>query len=147
MGGFARVYDVLKRGKELDDRLFFEFRWGFFFWIHRNDSFGLWPDKRLLRGFQRCVQLVSEIDFQEYSADGSAPKLATANVNEICFLSQQVIEPAYQSAWRRGGCVRVRAVMLLTRKLPRAQCCPFTCATSPSHVRASRALLAASCVR
>ncbi len=26
MGGFARVFDVLKRGKELDDRLFFEFR-------------------------------------------------------------------------------------------------------------------------
>ena len=102
MGGFARVYDVLKRGKELDDRLFFEFRWGFFFWIHRNDSFGLWPDKRLLRGFQRCVQLVSEIDLQEYSADGNAPKLATANVNEICFLSQQVIEPAYQSARPRG---------------------------------------------
>jgi hypothetical protein len=23
MGGFARVFDVLKRGKELDDRLFF----------------------------------------------------------------------------------------------------------------------------
>jgi len=28
MGGFARVYEVLKRGKELDDMLFFEFRWG-----------------------------------------------------------------------------------------------------------------------
>jgi hypothetical protein len=35
MGGFARVYEVLKRGKELDDMLFFEFRWGFFFWCGR----------------------------------------------------------------------------------------------------------------
>jgi len=33
MGGFARVYGVLKRGKELDDRLFFEFRWGYMFWL------------------------------------------------------------------------------------------------------------------
>jgi hypothetical protein len=99
--------------------------WGFFFWLHRNgatlhrrthaprpqthwthtsprthftstDSFGLWPDKRLLRGFQRCVQLVSEIDLQEYSTDASSSKLAATNVNEISFLSQQVIEPAYQ---------------------------------------------------
>ena len=38
MGGFARVYEVLKRGKELDDMLFFEFRWGFFFWLHRNGA-------------------------------------------------------------------------------------------------------------
>ena len=38
MGGFARVFDVLKRGKELDDRLFFEFRWGYFFWIHRKGA-------------------------------------------------------------------------------------------------------------
>ena len=38
MGGFARVFDVLKRGKELDDRLFFEFRWGYFFWIHRKGT-------------------------------------------------------------------------------------------------------------
>jgi hypothetical protein len=66
------------------------------------DSFGLWPDKRLLRGFQRCVQLVSEIDLQEYSADAAAsasahdPSLSASNVNEISFLSQQVIEPAYQ---------------------------------------------------
>jgi hypothetical protein len=60
------------------------------------DSFGLWPDKRLLRGFQRCVQLVSEIDLQEYSNDAAASKLAATNVNEISFLSQQVIEPAYQ---------------------------------------------------
>ena len=96
MGGFARVFDVLKRGKELDDRLFFEFRWGFFFWIHRNDSFGLWPDKRLLRGFQRCVQLVSEIDLQEYSAADAAAAGGAANVAEISFLCQQVIEPAYQ---------------------------------------------------
>ncbi len=93
MGGFARVYDVLKRGKELEDLLFFEFRWGFFFWLHRNDSFNLWPDKRLLRAFQRCVALVSEIDTKEYSADAKAN---TLNVKDCIFLSQQVIEPAYQ---------------------------------------------------
>lgn len=33
MGGFARVYEVLKRGKELDDMLFFEFRWGCAFFL------------------------------------------------------------------------------------------------------------------
>lgn len=53
------------------------------------DSFGLWPDKRLLRGFQRCVQLVSEIDLQEYSLDVTAERMSTANVNEIIFLCQQ----------------------------------------------------------
>lgn len=93
MGGFARVYDVLKRGKELEDLLFFEFRWGFFFWLHRNDSFSLWPDKRLLRAFQRCVALVEAIDAQEYAADARAN---TLNVKDCIYLSQQVIEPAYQ---------------------------------------------------
>ena len=93
MGGFARVYDVLKRGKELEDLLFFEFRWGFFFWLHRNDSFSLWPDKRLLRAFQRCVALVSEIDTQEYAADAKAN---TLKVKDCIYLSTQVIEPAYQ---------------------------------------------------
>ena len=93
MGGFARVYDVLKRGKELDDLLFFEFRWGFFFWLHRNDNFSLWPDKRLLRAFQRCVALVEQIDTQEYAGDARAN---TLNVRDCIYLSQQVIEPAYQ---------------------------------------------------
>jgi len=110
MGGFARVYDVLKRGKELEDLLFFEFRWGFFFWLHRNgarialfprprtnvfsaDTFSLWPDKRLLRGFQRCVALVSEIDAAEYAVDAKAN---TLKVKDCIYLSQQVIEPAYQ---------------------------------------------------
>ena len=93
MGGFARVYEVLKRGKELDDMLFFEFRWGFFFWLHRNDTFSLWSDKRLLRGFQRCVQLVSSIDSEEYAGEARA---GTLKVKDCIFLSQQVIEPAYQ---------------------------------------------------
>ncbi len=45
------------------------------------------------------MQLVSEIDLQEYSADApaaDAEKLSSASVNEVIFLCQQVIEPAYQ---------------------------------------------------
>lgn len=69
MGGFARVFGLLRRGKELDDTLFFEFRWGYLFWLHRNDGFGLWPDKRLLRAFQRYVALIGEIDSEEYAEE------------------------------------------------------------------------------
>ena len=38
IGGFLRVYDVLKRGKTLEDTLFFEFRWGYFVWLHRSNK-------------------------------------------------------------------------------------------------------------
>jgi hypothetical protein len=68
MGGFARVFDVLKRGKELDDRLFFEFRWGYFFWIHRKGATAVFYARQLR--FSSCA-------------------MSTANVNEIIFLCQQ----------------------------------------------------------
>merc|ERR1711884_46681 len=43
IGGFARRFKLLKRGKSLDDRLFFEFRWGYFFWQNREyKEEGLW---------------------------------------------------------------------------------------------------------
>jgi hypothetical protein len=35
------------------------------------------------------VQLVSEIDLQEYSLDVTAERMTNANVNEIIFLCQQ----------------------------------------------------------
>jgi hypothetical protein len=53
MGGFARVFDVLKRGKELDDRLFFEFRWGYFFWIHRKGATAVFYARQLR--FSSCA--------------------------------------------------------------------------------------------
>eukprot|EP00854_Cymbomonas_tetramitiformis_P004394 gene4394-5403_t len=37
MGGFARKHK---------DKLFFEFRWGYFFWLHRANEFELWGDDR-----------------------------------------------------------------------------------------------------
>lgn len=93
-GGFARVFGALKRGKELSDMLFFEFRWGYLFWLHRNDGFGLWPDKRLLRAFQRHVALIGEIDAEEYAEEVAVGSLA---VKDAIFLSTHIIEPAYQN--------------------------------------------------
>ena len=64
MGGFARVHRVLKRPKNLESRLFFEFKWGYFFYVHREDELGLWHDKRLFRSWQRVRHLVEETDMQ-----------------------------------------------------------------------------------
>jgi hypothetical protein len=47
MGGFARVHRVLKRPKNLESRLFFEFKWGYFFYVHREDECAPPPSLRL----------------------------------------------------------------------------------------------------
>lgn len=61
MGGFARVHRVLKRPKSLEGRLFFEFKWGYFFFAHSEDQFDLWSDKRLFRSWARVKVLVEEV--------------------------------------------------------------------------------------
>ena len=101
----------------------------------RVDSFGLWPDKRLLRGFQRCVQLVSEIDLQEYSLDVNVERMSTANVNEIIFLCQQArqsttrgyLKHATHAAMcrpRPGDRARVSDAQLLPTPPRRRMCVP-----------------------
>mmetsp|Transcript_2115 Transcript_2115/g.13769 ORF Transcript_2115/g.13769 Transcript_2115/m.13769 type:complete len:298 (+) Transcript_2115:63-956(+) len=93
LGGFARTHNILQRGKTLDERLFFEFRWGYFFWLHRNNEFGLWPDERLHRGWLRMMNVVRDIDMTEYMLENVAN---TEHVNDLLFLSKEVIEPAYR---------------------------------------------------
>jgi hypothetical protein len=44
---------LLKRGKTLEERLFFEFQWGYFFYLHRENPADLWPSAQLSRGFDR----------------------------------------------------------------------------------------------
>lgn len=92
MGGFARVHRVLKRPKNLESRLFFEFKWGYFFYVHREDELGLWHDKRLFRSWQRVRHLVEETDMQEYVIDN----MQRLNVSDCTYLSENVIEPVYQ---------------------------------------------------
>lgn len=90
LGGYLRVHKVLKRGK---DRFFFEFRWGYFFWLNRHDAYGLWPDARLHRGFNRMLQVVSDIDQCEYMREHLE---RSASVEELMFLSANIIEPSYR---------------------------------------------------
>jgi len=92
MGGFARVHRVLKRPKNLESRLFFEFKWGYFFYVHREDELGLWHDKRLFRSWQRVRHLVEETDMQEYVIDN----MRRLDVGDCTYLSENVIEPVYQ---------------------------------------------------
>lgn len=66
IGGFLRTHDVLKRGKRLSDRAFFEFKWGYFFWLHRHDAYGLWPD---LDGHSKFLKLLEEIESIELPAE------------------------------------------------------------------------------
>eukprot|EP00899_Mesostigma_viride_P027407 jgi/Mesvir1/7851/Mv11786-RA.1 len=93
MGGFARQYKILARGEKLEDKLFFEFKWGYFIWLHRDDEFGLWPDERIYRGWKRLKEMVEALDMQEYmvmSAQDEAP------VEDIIYLSVRVIQPPYK---------------------------------------------------
>jgi len=91
MGGFARLNNVLKRPKNLQARLFFEFKWGYFFNVHQNDDLGLWHDKRLFRSWCRAKQLIEETDMQEYMLDD----IKRVTIPELIYLSENVIEPAY----------------------------------------------------
>lgn len=94
MAGFARVHRVLKRPKNLEARLFFEFKWGYFFYFNSTDPIGLWNDVRLHRSFGRIKALVEEVDMQEYVVDKIQED--RLNVQECVYLSENVIEPAYQ---------------------------------------------------
>ena len=91
LGGFMRVHKVLKRGVDLQSKLFFEFRWGYFFWLHQDGS--LWRDNRIYRSWKRVLQLVEEIDMQEYMLDHLEHQYSPGQIVE---LSRDVIEPAYQ---------------------------------------------------
>jgi len=95
MGGFARLNNVLKRPSNLQARLFFEFKWGYFFYLHRNDDLGLWHDKRLFRCWTRAKQLIEETDMQEYMLDDIHRTTLNGDISELVYLSENVIEPAY----------------------------------------------------
>jgi len=92
MGGFARVYNVLVRPKNLEARLFFEFKWGYFFYTHSEDAYGLWHDKRLFRSYERVRRLLEEVDMQEYVSEN----MTSLSPAECTYLSDNVIEPAYR---------------------------------------------------
>eukprot|EP00241_Pyramimonas_parkeae_P002062 CAMPEP_0114253312 /NCGR_PEP_ID=MMETSP0058-20121206/16319_1 /TAXON_ID=36894 /ORGANISM="Pyramimonas parkeae, CCMP726" /LENGTH=490 /DNA_ID=CAMNT_0001367337 /DNA_START=270 /DNA_END=1742 /DNA_ORIENTATION=+ len=92
MGGFARVHRVLKRPKSLEGRLFFEFKWGYFFFAHSEDQFDLWSDKRLFRSWARVKVLVEEVDMHEVLIDN----MQRLDVRDCIYLSENVIEPVYQ---------------------------------------------------
>ena len=69
IGGFLRAHDVLKRGKTLADRLFFEFRWGYFFWLHRDNEYDLWPSSK---SHAKFVELMKRIEKIELPAEAAA---------------------------------------------------------------------------
>jgi hypothetical protein len=91
LGGFARKFGILKRGKSLEDRLFFEFQWGYFFWLHRSDKYGLWPSPELARGFDRLMTMIESTDQDEYIGK----KEKNRDVTDMIELSEQVLQPLY----------------------------------------------------
>ena len=88
LGGFARKFGVLKRGKSLEERLFFEFQWGYFFWLHRSDKYGLWPSAELSRGFDRLMTMIENTDQDEYIDK-------RRDVTDMIELSERVLQPLY----------------------------------------------------
>ena len=88
LGGFARKFGVLKRGKSLEDRLFFEFQWGYFFWLHRSDKYRLWPSAELSRGFDRLMTMIENTDKDEYIDK-------RRDVTDMIELSERVLQPLY----------------------------------------------------
>ena len=94
LGGFARRYKLLKRGKMLEDKLFFEFQWGYFFWLHRNDAYALWPSSQLQRGFDRLLKMIEQTDDSEYIGEGHLE--AARDVQDMILLSEKVLQPLYE---------------------------------------------------
>jgi len=94
LGGFARKAKLLKRGKMLEEKLFFEFQWGYFFWLHRNDEYALWPSSQLQRGFNRLLTMIEQTDDSEYIGEGHLE--ASRDVRDMIFLSDVVLQPLYE---------------------------------------------------
>jgi len=94
LGGFCRKAKLLKRGKMLEDKLFFEFQWGYFFWLHRNDAYALWPSSQLQRGFDRLLAMIEQTDDSEYIGEGHLE--ASRDVADMIFLSDKVLQPLYE---------------------------------------------------
>jgi len=94
LGGFCRKGKLLKRGKMLEEKLFFEFQWGYFFWLHRNDAYALWPSSQLQRGFDRLLSMIEQTDDSEYIGEGHLE--ASRDVADMIFLSDKVLQPLYE---------------------------------------------------
>lgn len=94
LGGFCRKQKLLKRGKMLEEKLFFEFQWGYFFWLHRNDAYALWPSSQLQRGFNRLLTMIEQTDDSEYIGEGHLE--ASRDVKDMILLSDKVLQPLYE---------------------------------------------------
>lgn len=118
MGGFARKYGVLERGSALEDKLFFEFRWGYLFWYNRHgpsdeEDDKLWRDERHYRMWnimQRTLDTIVHDEFDVYRykpssgngngdpvhgvQEGELPRFDIAQQIEFAV---EVVQPCYRA--------------------------------------------------
>ena len=107
MGGFCRKYGVLERGTTLEDRLFFEFRWGYLFWLNRNgpdsESENLWTDMRHYRTWCHMTSCLDEIIHNEFDVYKFKPNEVCAvaenfDIDEQVEFGKEVVRPCYRAA-------------------------------------------------
>ena len=95
LGGFARKAKLLKRGKMLEEKLFFEFQWGYFFLASsKRRVHALARRPQLQRGFNRLLTMIEQTDESEYIGEGHLE--ASRDVRDMIFLSDVVLQPLYE---------------------------------------------------